>query len=280
MSTLHIYSGLPASGKSTKALAECAAHNWKRVNKDLLREMLHGRWSQQLEKDVIAARDVLIAQFLKQGYDVVSDDTNFGKHREELAKIAADCGARPELHYFDVPVQECVRRDGLRPKPVGAKVIYGMYQKYVRPAQVARLPHPELPAAVICDIDGTLADCGHRSPYDVKAAGVDTVVKHIAELLRRYAPTHRIIFMSGRDEGAGRAITEEWLRKHAAVPVTHLYMRPAGDTRPDEVVKRELYFQHVDMAYNVEFVLDDRNKVVDMWRELGLPCLQVAEGAF
>jgi hypothetical protein len=86
--------------------------------------------------------------------------------------------------------------------------------------------------------------------------------------------------MSGRDEGAGRAITEEWLHKHAAVPVTYLYMRPAGDTRPDEIVKRELYFQHVDMAYNVEFVLDDRNKVVDMWRELGLPCLQVAEGAF
>jgi hypothetical protein len=36
--------------------AECAAHNRKRVNKDLLREMLHGRWPQQPEKDVIAAQ--------------------------------------------------------------------------------------------------------------------------------------------------------------------------------------------------------------------------------
>lgn len=27
-------------------------------------------------------------------------------------------------------------------------------------------------------------------------------------------------------------------------------------------------------------VLDDRNKVVKMWRELGLTCLQMAEGDF
>ena len=32
--------------------------------------------------------------------------------------------------------------------------------------------------------------------------------------------------------------------------------------------------------YNVHFVLDDRQQVVDMWRSLGLTVFQVAEGDF
>ena len=35
-----------------------------------------------------------------------------------------------------------------------------------------------------------------------------------------------------------------------------------------------------DGNYNVKFVLDDRNRVVEMWRSLGLTCLQVADGDF
>jgi len=57
-------------------------------------------------------------------------------------------------------------------------------------------------------------------------------------------------------------------------------MRSQGDTRPDEIVKREIYEEHIKPLYNVDFVLDDRNKVVKMWRSLGLKVLQVAEGNF
>lgn len=57
-------------------------------------------------------------------------------------------------------------------------------------------------------------------------------------------------------------------------------MRPAGDYRPDQIVKRELYEAHIAGQYDVLFCVDDRNSVVAMWRELGLTCLQCAEGDF
>ena len=42
----------------------------------------------------------------------------------------------------------------------------------------------------------------------------------------------------------------------------------------------ELYEQHVKDHYDVLCVFDDRNQVVDMWREIGLKCLQVQPGDF
>jgi hypothetical protein len=54
----------------------------------------------------------------------------------------------------------------------------------------------------------------------------------------------------------------------------HLFMRRAGDSRPDQVIKREI----LDLIPKdrVAYVLDDRQQVVDMWRAQGLTCLQVA----
>jgi hypothetical protein len=57
-------------------------------------------------------------------------------------------------------------------------------------------------------------------------------------------------------------------------------MRPAGDMRKDAIVKRELFDRHVRDRYDVTCILDDRSQVVDMWRSLGLTCLQVAPGEF
>lgn len=59
-----------------------------------------------------------------------------------------------------------------------------------------------------------------------------------------------------------------------------LHMRPAGDRRRDSIVKAELFDRHVRDQYRVLVVLDDRKQVVEMWRSLGLTCLQVAEGDF
>jgi len=57
-------------------------------------------------------------------------------------------------------------------------------------------------------------------------------------------------------------------------------MRPTGDNRKDAIVKREIFDREIRDRYRILFVLDDRNQVVDMWRELGLTCLQVAPGDF
>jgi len=57
-------------------------------------------------------------------------------------------------------------------------------------------------------------------------------------------------------------------------------MRSDGDYRADQVVKEELFRNQVEPKYDVIGVIDDRDKVVTMWRRLGLVCFQVAQGDF
>lgn len=50
-------------------------------------------------------------------------------------------------------------------------------------------------------------------------------------------------------------------------------MRQSKDFRKDSVIKSEIYEAEIKGKYFVEFVLDDRDQVVDLWRkELKLPC--------
>jgi hypothetical protein len=90
---------------------------------------------------------------------------------------------------------------------------------------------------------------------------------------------YRIIFLSGRTAGCHRATTD-WLYGYFGDNWEELYMRPVGDNRKDSVVKMELFDKYVRNRYDVRYVLDDRNQVVEMWRSLGLTVLQVADGNF
>ena len=131
------------------------------------------------------------------------------------------------------------------------------------------------PTAIMVDIDGTLAHMTGRSPYDYSKVHEDELDQVIASITKHYK---HVIIMSGRPESS-REATEKWLRKHD-VRFEALFMRPTDDKREDSIVKWELYQENVAPTYNIEFVLDDRNRVVKMWREHGLNCLQVAEGDF
>lgn len=77
-----------------------------------------------------------------------------------------------------------------------------------------------------------------------------------------------------------RRVTEAWLNHNGITRYKNLYMRKNGDKRKDYVVKKELYETHIKETYEVLFVLEDRDQVVKMWRDLGLTCLQVAYGNF
>jgi hypothetical protein len=58
-------------------------------------------------------------------------------------------------------------------------------------------------------------------------------------------------------------------------------MRVDQDFRKDAIIKKELFMNNVHNKFFVEFILDDRKQVVDMWRnDLGLTVFQVAEGDF
>lgn len=286
--------GLPASGKSTWAKQQVAKSggNIKRVNKDDLRDMIDaGKWGKNNEKHILKVRDNLVEHYLHSGYSVIVDDTNLApKHEATLKELATKLGATFETKSFlDVSLKTCIERDLKRPISVGERVIRQMYDNYLKPDTTkAEAPKwiADAPVAIICDIDGTLAHMSGRSPYEWDKVGEDTLDRVVAHILETYRSHYHnagekisIIMLSGRD-GSCRDLTFDWLVNNG-VQFDELYMREAGDMRKDNIVKRELYEQHIAGKYNVEFVLDDRNQVVDMWRnELGLKVLQVAEGDF
>ncbi len=142
--------------------------------------------------------------------------------------------------------------------------------------------------AIICDIDGTVADCRHRLHHVLPGAkrdwdaffskmADDTPIKPVIDLLvtawqSPFAPA--IIMCSGRPEKY-REVTEDWLVAQG-VPFRTLYMRPDNDTRADHIVKAQILRGIIEDGYEPFLVIDDRQSVVDMWRENGLVCLQAA----
>jgi len=301
MPTLEMFMGLPASGKTTIAKARVLKYpnSYKRVNKDDLREMLDGgHWSKGNEKFVLLVRDQIIREALNSGRHVICDDTNLHpKHEQQLRQIAKECDARFHINkvFLDVPVEECIKRDLKRQRSVGSDVIMGMYNQFLRPPAPVYEPPEDKPQTIIIDIDGTLAHhinsscpvhgnnnndqkCTCRSPFDWNRVGEDLVDEAVANIIETFSSceTHTIILLSGRD-GSCRKETIAWLEDHG-IYYDHLFMREANDMRKDTVVKRELFEEHILDHYNVRFVIDDRNQVVDMWRdEIGLKVLHVGD---
>lgn len=134
-----------------------------------------------------------------------------------------------------------------------------------------------VPPAYLFDIDGTLALMGDRGPYEWAKVELDIPnVRMVHTLLTLAASGVSILIISGRDEDC-RPETIRWLDRYG-IGFDKLFMRPAGDKRPDEVVKREIYDRDIVHFYNLIMVFDDRPKVIRMWRELNLIVADVGNG--
>lgn len=290
--------GLPASGKSTWSMefVKNSSGKAKRINKDLLREMIDsGVYSKTNEQLILAARDALVDTFLASGVEtIIVDDTNFeNKHFDRMKDIAEQQRYKLDVKYLTtditveykdflhVPLDECIHRDSFRLNSVGEKVIKSMHQRYILPL----LNEPPIVNkkgnTVIVDIDGTLAIRCNRQWFDYSMVDQDDVDVTVAGIVNAYHKLgYTILVVSGR-EGTEECKTKTlaWLDKNK-IPYHDLMMRKAGDYRRDSTVKREIYETLIKDKFDVEFVLDDRSSVVVMWREIGLKCLQVAEGNF
>ncbi|MEU7700825.1 AAA family ATPase [Streptomyces sp. NPDC015492] len=305
MPVVHVMTGLPASGKTTaaRALQAAAEGNMRRVNLDDLRAMLDipspdRERSHRHEQTVLGIQDAAVRAAVDDGFDVVVDNTHLTPYIPKRLKAAVGGLATFAVHDFtDVPVDECVRRDAQRERPVGEEIIRILAAKHAkatrggwrltaewlgdRPALgTPYVPDPSLPTAVMCDIDGTLALRVDRGPYDFTRCDRDLPNASVRDALRafRQAEGDRIVLLSGRSEDH-REITEAWLARHG-VPYDELWMRASGDGRGDDLVKAELFDAHVRHRYAVRVSLDDRDRVVALWRRMGLPTWQVAYGDF
>jgi len=141
---------------------------------------------------------------------------------------------------------------------------------------------------VIFDLDGTLALNEHRQHFlkqkspdwkSFTAACIDDLPNTpIIDLCNLFnCCGYKNYILSGRSADVQKQ-TIKWLKEHS-VFYQKLYMREVDDFRDDRIVKKEMLDKYIDKS-KVAWIFDDRNKVVSMWREEGLSCLQVAEGDF
>lgn len=151
------------------------------------------------------------------------------------------------------------------------------------------MPNPKI---VIADLDGTIALIDHRRHWLDKEKHPelssderwrlffrdcvdDQPNEPVIEALLGLSNNYEIHIFSGRSDEV-REATMMWLEYR--VPYMRLKMREAGDFTPDEELKRQ-WIAEYDLS-QILCVFDDRQKVVDMWRQLGLTCFQVAPGDF
>ena len=316
MSILTILRGLPGSGKSTFAAGQLKQDgNTIRVNRDSLRVMLHGnlrvmlhgdlKWTGAREKITVAVEIAIVERVLYAGKNVIVDDTNLlGNDVSAWMdwcrewNIIADNSIKCIVHDFtDVSLAECIRRDGCRTD--NTRVGRGVIDRMALKAGLIDLSNPEKVVAIV-DIDGTLANFNHRlyfieqvpKDYDSFYGCVldDNPIWSIWNAVDKLKTAGWIVIvLSGRPTCVGWE-TNEWLCRNVdatrhmpfAINPDYLFMRNAGDHRPDNEVKREL----MDMMFAaglkkdaIKIVLDDRDSVCAVWREMDLPLVQVSNGS-
>lgn len=142
--------------------------------------------------------------------------------------------------------------------------------------------------AIIVDLDNTLFNVDYRNTFlrqfpkdwpNYKCAknmkAHDKINPWCREIVDRFAIDHRIIFVSGRSAEPGVAqVTRELIAESLHLPNGYdLHLRDPSDLRADTELKSEVYIQFIYGQYDVLFALDDRDRIVDLWRGLGLTCL-------
>jgi|TARA_Y100000296_G_scaffold56244_1_gene64518 phosphatidate phosphatase PAH1 len=148
---------------------------------------------------------------------------------------------------------------------------------------------------IIFDLDGTLAIIDKRRDLSRKPNGkIDFNKLHDSSLIKHDVPNmpvvkmaqlfaengFTIVIFSGRSDKT-MLTTRSWLT-HNRVPFHTLIMRPHKTMNfvPDEVLKKQMLDNAPFDVDDILMVVDDRQKVVDMWRSLGLTVFQVADGNF
>lgn len=276
--------GLPGSGKSTWARQFVEQNkDWVRVNRDDLRNMRGLYWLPKQEDYITSLEIHAIQSALNHSLNVIVDATNLNDGSVAKLKAAA-LKIVPTVEFetkdFNLSPEECIKRDLKRANSVGADVIWGMYEKYINKPQ-KYIEDKSLPHCIIVDIDGTLAEKGDRSPFDWHRVGEDKLNDWVCSVVIDYVmgSKGKVIIFSGRDSVCAE-ITTDWLKSYG-VPFNYLFMRSEGNMEKDSIIKKRLFENHVRGKYYVDYVIDDRDQVVRMWRkELGLNVLQCNYGNF
>jgi hypothetical protein len=235
---------------------------------------------------------------LKKGKSVIVDDTNCVRRtRIGWQDLARELHVILRIVTMNTPLNVCIERDAMRADKecVGQEVILrqmgDLHNFMAADSKTEVVTRPmrdkadllngswnvRLPGAkwVFVDMDGTLANCfGIRNAYDERVL-LDKPYPVVVAWVRALAYDHNILVLSGRKERSGDD-TCTWMEREG-VPFDRMLMRATNDNRHDQIVKKELLemFLTLFQKWEIDFILDDRPKVVKMWKENGLTVFPV-----
>ena len=142
---LIICRGVQGSGKSTYAKQWCHEDlkHRIRINNDDIRNMLGDYWVPSREKLVTNIYNQVLNSSMVLGYNIIIDNMNLNpkvcKFIEDTVEVFNEHYVykhlydwKYEIEYKDffIPLEECIKRDALRPNPIGEKIIRETYNRY------------------------------------------------------------------------------------------------------------------------------------------------------
>lgn len=285
--------GISNCGKSTWA-KEFISKNpmYTEINRDDMRiaffcdgkrsEYVNYKFSKDKEQMITEIAETRARRAMRNGQGIIISDTNLNSKTRAFWKAFAESHNVPyEEVVFDVPLHVCLARNRKRDITLPERVLFQQYENF---RKFSGLPTytgtPGKDKAIVVDVDGTLADMeGVRGPFEWDKVLNDKPRKNVIEMVRLFHQEgYKVIIMSGRD-GCCLGNTEEWLQKYG-VPYNNIFMRSRGDSRPDAVVKEEIFWNCVADDFDVKFIVDDRLQVINQWRAMGLECFDVAGNSF
>lgn len=288
--------GPPGSGKSTYC-KELQDQGYIRVSQD--DQGKHGHHQ-------------IFGDALRGGKDMVIDRMGFSKEqRNRYLNPAKEAGYETKIVVLHQPYVVCKARMAARldhptikdeiSASAALNLFFGKYERVEdsEANEVVRIwPKPMFGNAIICDLDGTLCNIDHRLHYVKRAQGErkdwksffdflsqDSVNQWCADILKSMSKNTTIVYCSGRPDNH-REPTVKWLKDNDLYAFEgpnydfHLYMRPRNDSREDSIVKEIILDFEILTRFVPSFMIDDRGRVVEMWRKRGFVCLQCAPGNF
>ena len=290
--------GIQGSGKTTyaKQWVEKDPVNRVRWNNDDCRKMCGPYWIPERENFISEIREKFILNAMKMGKDIVVDDMNLNQktiaYYNDLVDYFNLNNTKTKEEAYDlvyktffIPLEECIKRDSLRPNPIGEKIIketFNRYKYYMRDLNNAEILYnrieldKSLPNCIIVDLDNTLAYAFKRPWFGVEAASqmvLDKVNEQLKTILNSFNSNIEIIIMSGRAVGDEAKSSLAWLIQNG-IHYNDAYFRNENDYRTGDLVKLENYNRYIKGKFNVLAAVEDDPKCIKMYQEQGIFVLQ------
>ena len=137
--------------------------------------------------------------------------------------------------------------------------------------------------AIICDIDGTIANIEHRlhfiqgkknwKEFFLSMSDDIPIIENIDLVLESLENHMKLIFVSGRPD-LYKQVTVDWINKNTPFRNYHIFMRKHNDYRKDTIIKEEI-LKKIDKNYIIECVFEDRVELKEMWEFNQIKCILV-----